>query len=56
MDFQMSFEAGHHFRWIERLDNVVVCPEPQALDLIVVAPPSGDEENGDVADIPQFAA
>ena len=52
----MSFEAGHHFRWIKRLDDVVVCPEPQALDLIVVAPPSGDEENGDVADIPQFAA
>ena len=56
MDFQMGLQAGHHFRWIERLDDIIVSTESQSLDLIVVAPPSGDEKDGDVADVPQFAA
>lgn len=52
----MGFQAGHHFRWIERLDDIIVSTESQSLDLIIVAPPSGDEKDGDVADVPQFAA
>ena len=56
MDFQMGLQASHHFRRIKRLDDIIVSAESQPFDLIVIAPPSGDEKDRDIADIPQLAA